>query len=828
MKSDSVTFSSLDDLWAKSCDKRRRLVEHTKDVLEALEEEIKRHQALIQLVADQLNNHFPKAHIAADDLVREIRVAALCHDLGKATVRFQEYLRAIERWESADRKGTRPKTDYIHHRFASLPFVKGAIVAQGRTICQRGHLHFGFGVVAVLTHHGLFSSYLEEQSRFRDWKDQREAIAQGTDYVKELLPALWEWMNKHLREWRYQESPWKAERFDRLLDEFERWRAGLLGSEVYAGQQITHQLEPIDRLALALIKGLLMSADWQASGHYRPPYEVLKRLEGYLYCGTVRRAFDAGRLVSPEDFNWNNAQKEMRQTKGNAICVVACGQGKTEAAGLWAAADPQRRPVIYLLPTQITSTKLAYRLAEYLPKCSELLSNKQREPVDPVGLLHSSARYHRLKDVDDSLADDIKRQLAASRCFALPITVATMDQALMAFFNSGYWPQTTIRLAEANIIFDEIHAYEPYTLGLILSMIEQLREMGARFAFLSATMPRKLQDELKRAAGGAREIPRGEDPAPRWKLLFKTDCQLRELLAEATRRFENGEKILMIANTIGHAVEIYNNEVIQKNIPASQRMLLHSMFMQQDRAEKEARLEQLSNRQGPFFLVATQVVEVSLDINFDFLLTEAATVDALVQRLGRVNRYGKNSSLADVWIVSQEKRSERIYEPDLVKLSLKELKNRGRDGILTEQDYRDAVDKVFETQWQKPDYQEEIRKGRYKASEVQQKLSYIYDLIADDKSLFDAFTRPNDYPKIEIVPASWEDETQPSIREEYEKTCEQRNGLTKAQGFLVRVPVWWLHTSKFGRPIPCQHGYILDIKYSREQGVLDERTSSLI
>jgi len=828
MKNESVIFSSLDDLWAKSSGERRGLLEHTEDVLEVLEGEIQRHQGLIQHVAEQLAAHFPQTCISTDDLVREVRLATLCHDLGKATVRFQKYLRAIARWKASGQQISRPKINYIHHRFASLPFIKAVTVAQAKkALYTRGHLHLGLGVVAVLTHHGRFSPYLEEQSRPRSWFEQRKMIQEQTDYVEVLLPDLWEWMNQHLRSWRYREAPWKAKRFEDLISEFDRWYAGLLGSEIkgYSGHQI--HPEPIDRLALTLIKGLLMGSDWQASGHYRLPYEVLRKLEGYLYLGTARRAYYADRLANPKDFKWNRPQREMAETRGNALCVVACGQGKTEAAGLWAAADPQRRPVVYLLPTQVTSTKLADRLSEYLPRRDELKAVNHRKPVGPVGLIHGSARYHRLKDVDDDLADEIKRQLAASRCFALPVTVATVDQALMAFFNGSYWSQTMLRLAEANLIFDEIHAYEPYTLGLILSMIEQLHDLRARFAFLSATMPKQLQKQLKRAAGGALEIPRGRDPGPRWKLHFKEDHSLSELFPEAIRRFANGDKILVIANTIGHADELYE-KVIQFGIPAEQRMLLHSMFMQRDRAEKESRLEQISKQERRFFLVATQVVEVSLDISFDFLLTEAATADALVQRLGRINRYGQNPP-TDVWVAAQEERSKMIYESDLVRRSLQQFKRKGRDGILTEQDYRDTVDVVYEIQWRQADYQMQLQRGRHQAKQIQHQLSYIYDLTAEKSYLSEAITRPNDYPKVEVIPRAWEDGTLPTIEDEYKATCKQRSGLTLARGFLVRVPLWWLYKPDlFGKPRECRHGYILDIKYSRERGVLNDRTDNLI
>jgi hypothetical protein len=281
----------------------------------------------------------------------------------------------MDQYESVGRKGPRPKANYIHHRFASLPFVKAAIASQEKSsLYQRGQLRLGLAVLAVLTHHGQFSWFLEEQGRRWNWEEQRGLMDKQIDFIEPVLPALWDWMNERLKQWGYREAPWNPARLQKqtFLEEFDRWHSYLLGSASYPGWRISDRFEHSDRLVFWLIKGLLMASDWQASGHCRPAYEVLNKLDGYLYLGTARRAYEAGRLKHPRELKWEQFQEAMASYTDNAICVVACGKGKTEAAGLWVAADSQRRPVIYLLPTQVTSTKLADRLSDYLPKATQL------------------------------------------------------------------------------------------------------------------------------------------------------------------------------------------------------------------------------------------------------------------------------------------------------------------------------------------------------------------------------------------------------------------------------------------------------------------------
>ena len=80
--------------------------------------------------------------------------------------------------------------------------------------------------------------------------------------------------------------------------------------------------------------------------------------------------------------------------------------------------------------------------------------------------------------------------------FFLPVTVATVDQLLITLFQAGRWALKTLAAADAAIVIDEVHAYDPHTTGLIVLLLRQLRDLGARFLVMSATMPTNLQDAI--------------------------------------------------------------------------------------------------------------------------------------------------------------------------------------------------------------------------------------------------------------------------------------------------------------------------------------------
>ena len=138
----------------------------------------------------------------------------------------------------------------------------------------------------------------------------------------------------------------------------------------------------------------------------------------------------------------------------------------------------------------ITANSLYNRINEFF-----------RQHGHVTGLVHSTANLvsgnHR-NSGEEAEADraDIRTNLLQTTHFLLPVTVGTVDQLLATLFHAGRWPMKTFAAADAAIVIDEIHAYDPHASGLVLLLLSQLRELGARFMVMSATMPKNLQDAV--------------------------------------------------------------------------------------------------------------------------------------------------------------------------------------------------------------------------------------------------------------------------------------------------------------------------------------------
>ncbi|MEG3070442.1 MAG: CRISPR-associated helicase Cas3' [Candidatus Syntrophopropionicum ammoniitolerans] len=195
-------------------------------------------------------------------------------------------------------------------------------------------------------------------------------------------------------------------------------------------------------------------------------------------------------------------------------------------------------------------------------------------------------------------------------------------------------------------VFDEIHAYDVQRLGAIVAAIRYLREnFDARFLVMSATLPGLLQAWLAAAMGTnliIRATPAVFSRFQRHRLLLQEGDLTaggwpERIAAEAGK----GKSVLVCCNTIGRAQRVYSQlaGILGNGI---QVMLLHGRFNSRDRLNKERLIQEASGSQSgtrrPIVLVATQVVEVSLDIDLDVIYTDPAPLEALIQRFGRINR----------------------------------------------------------------------------------------------------------------------------------------------------------------------------------------------
>jgi len=402
---------------------------------------------------------------------------------------------------------------------------------------------------------------------------------------------------------------------------------------------------------------------------------------------------------------YNGYQEQAAETEGSALLVAPTGSGKTEAALLWAARQQGIPRLFYALPYQASINAMCRRLRHaFHPRDVHMQHGR--------GLL---ALYRLLMESEPdadprAVARRARWGMNLVRLHHAPVQVFSPYQMLKAMYRLKGFEGMLTDFYGAAFIFDEIHAYEPARLALIVETIRYLREQfAARFFVMSATFPRLIRDVLDDALNQPALIQ--ADPQ-----LYQAHCRhhlrllegdlfdpqnWQRVIAEA----KAGRMVLICVNTVRRAQEAFRR--LRAELPEAKVLLLHSRFNMRDRSERESFIRRhagLHAQRAPLILVATQVVEVSLDIDFDVIFSDPAPLEALVQRFGRVNRRGRIRPAAPVFVLTEPVNDRRPYPADLIRAALDVLK--GADGASIQEDQVGAwLDQIYtgpiEARWQK-------------------------------------------------------------------------------------------------------------------------------
>ncbi|MDA1277880.1 MAG: CRISPR-associated helicase Cas3', partial [Verrucomicrobia bacterium] len=438
-------------------------------------------------------------------------------------------------------------------------------------------------------------------------------------------------------------------------------------------------------------------------------------------CGTLRQtefsaAFATGREPVFQPNSLQQAVADAAKVPGIVVVEGPMGCGKTEAA-LFAAqqliASGQQQGIYFALPTQVTSNRIHKRIERFL-------RNTLADDA-PLRLAHGNAwleddfvlrlrpSFHRREQKDGDDPDETIQQarswfVSSKQALLAPYGVGTIDQALQGVVAVKHFFVRRFALAGKVVILDEVHSYDIYTGTLISALIRELVNLRCSVIILSATLTAARRRELLAAAGVI------EPDAPAAYPLVTTGtsggyCRhispessshrrinLRpaiipevETVTKLITRAEAGQHVLWIRNTVVEAQDAFC-AVCGSICEGSVRVgLLHSRFPFQRRAELEDEwLERLGkNRPADepgSILIATQVVEQSVDIDLDFVVSDLAPTDMLLQRLGRLWRHERShrhASAPEFWIRLPELsatvdamelkkalgRSARVYAP---------------------------------------------------------------------------------------------------------------------------------------------------------------------
>lgn len=396
-----------------------------------------------------------------------------------------------------------------------------------------------------------------------------------------------------------------------------------------------------------------------------------------------------------------------------------------------------------------------------------------------------------------------------------PVRVLTLYQLLRGAFKLKGYEALCTDATEGLFIFDQVHAYEPKRLGMILGMVAYLRRsLGARFLVMSATFPTVLRNALLEVLGDVTPLNAGE---ALYKDFTRHTLRLVEgvitdhpILERITQRVQDRESVLVVCNTVKMATEVYDDlraRVAQTNTLIE---LLHGRFNARDRFRKE---QQILNRMGtrqrdrtitPVVLVATQVVEVSLDIDFDTLFTEPTPLEALVQRFGRVNR-GRRPPSCDVHVLSAPLDGQGIYTEAYVTGALQILRTHVNQTI-DESQIGPWLDRIY-AEAVGEEWVREVKRSRDEFTDACLANLRAFQSSPDLAERFDEM-----FDGTEVLPRS--------LQEEYEELS--KNEPLRASELFVSISLGQFHRLRRERKvvnISKEGPLVVDVPYSPQLGL---------
>jgi CRISPR-associated endonuclease/helicase Cas3 len=432
------------------------------------------------------------------------------------------------------------------------------------------------------------------------------------------------------------------------------------------------------------------------SDHFTPESARLRAAVALERIGWHRRsvlpALSFSRLFSAPDapaFSPRPLQEtliSLADQPGLYIVEAPMGVGKTEAAlaatyRRWN--EGEEKGLYFALPTQLTSNRIHNRVSDFLEK---VISDNSIQTLAHGNAWLSEERVRSFcaahTSPGESDATEACRWFTSSRKPLLaPFGTGTIDQALMACIGAKHSALRLFALSGKVVVIDEVHSYDPYTSALVDQLIRWLLEVGCSVVVLSATLTAKRRREMIEKAGAAEPFPPPSDYPLITKVIGDTathhpvadpaiqetrvelkhlDAEDPDFIAKIARAAESGACVLVIRNTVASAQQTFRSiksALRDDTIPVG---LLHSRFPHFQRQDNEKHWMDLlgknpSRRPPGCVLVATQVVEQSVDIDADLLVTDLAPTDLLLQRMGRLHRHTRPRPIgfetATCWIL---------------------------------------------------------------------------------------------------------------------------------------------------------------------------------
>lgn len=467
----------------------------------------------------------------------------------------------------------------------------------------------------------------------------------------------------------------------------------------------------------------------------------------------VNLLFDDLGGLRPLQLAINEIPAEILHSPSLTIIEAPTGEGKTEAALALAHRIAQAtgtEELYYALPTMATSNQMFGRLQTHLrdrlglPSAVKLVHGQsflvEEELRNEILLALAQPLGNGGSPSQSEVGETISWFNSKKRSLLAPFGVGTIDQAELASLNVKHTALRMMGLAGKVVIVDEVHAYDTYMVTIIERLLKWLSAMNTSVILLSATLPKARRKQLADAYGVALDLPAEKDDlypsllvlsqqgvfhtsAGVWQpnrtihldeLHLGDDDALEksELLLKAVA---NGGCACWMTNTVRRAQRIYE-ELLSLAPPDIKLDLLHSQYPLDERQRREGVLTDLYSRNGQRpasgkgIVVGTQVLEQSLDLDFDVMISDLAPIDLLLQRAGRLHRHNRQRPAAHStpclyinyeinpngeWKSGSDRK---IYAEFIMRQTHRTLQNSTEKQICLPRDYRRLIEAVYSGQ----------------------------------------------------------------------------------------------------------------------------------
>ena len=517
-------------------------------------------------------------------------------------------------------------------------------------------------------------------------------------------------------------------------------------------------------------------------------------------------------------YELKDCQKFMKDNKDKNIIVIAStGIGKTEGALLWAGDSK----TFYTLPIKVSINAIYKRIWD------ENYYDKNK-----FTFLHSDAKSIMRKDEE---IDDYQLKYIETRHLIYPLTICTVDQLFYFVFKSLGTEKYAATLKYSKIIIDEIQSYTPDIISFLIFGLKVVNDLGGKFCIMTATLPPIVKYFLEETIG-KENIKIAEKP------FYKKDNEeniiIRHKIKYEEKDFEYNEilekaknnKVLIICNTVRRSQDVYI-ELKKENKQNIEINLLHSRFIFKERKEKENKIQEFASTKeekrnnDSGIWISTQIVEASLDIDFDVLYTDMCSADSLLQRMGRCYRnriYKENEP--NIFIYDTKVGLETVYDKDIFEFSVEHIQEYNNQ-IFTEEDKQDYINKVYDIE---------------KLKNIDNKNSY-YNTIKkniEDLEIFpiggiDKETAEEQFRNIQnitVIPLKFYEKELKDILQKYDETFgeEKMDIIEEIMNYTLSAPLYFeKYCIKEIKNKGLEHIFISNSKYDKELGLLKELDEKL-